>query len=238
MLAGNIVQVRPERKALSAAVGPTCCSGREQRSKTALRVAPSPLMKANLRKHLRSQRRSMSAADHGRRSRLAAKALAALPAFRAGKRIALYLPFDRETDTAALIAAARRKGARIFVPVVVDRRHNRVRFYPLDGKTRRGAFGIAVPSRLARPIPARWLDLIVVPLVGVDSLGRRLGMGGGFYDRALEFRRRRGHWQGPRLVGLAFDCQRTEAGFADAWDVKLDSLATESGLRHYLKGNP
>jgi len=167
---------------------------------------------------------------------LAAKAVAGLPMFSAGKRIALYLPFDRETDTAALIAAARRRGARLFVPVIVDRRHSRIRFYPFDGKTRRGVFGIAVPSSLAHPTASRWLNLIVVPLVGVDALGRRLGMGGGFYDRALEFRRRRRRWPGPRLVGLAFDCQRTDASFAEPWDLRLDSLATESGLRHYSRG--
>jgi len=156
--------------------------------------------------------------------------------FRAGKRIALYLPFDRETDTGALIAAARRRGVRLFVPVIVDRRHSRIRFYPLEGKTRRGVFGIAVPSSQALPTASRWLNLIVIPLVGVDALGRRLGMGGGFYDRALEFRRRRRNWPGPRLVGLAFDCQRTESSFAEPWDVSLDSLATESGLQHYSKG--
>jgi 5-formyltetrahydrofolate cyclo-ligase len=195
-------------------------------------------MKANIRKHIRAQRRSLSKTDHGYRSRLAAKAVAGLPMFRAGKRIALYLPFDRETDTAALIAAARHRGMRVFVPVIVDRRHSRIRFYPLDGKIRRGVFGIAVPSSLARPLPSRWLNLIVVPLVGVDTAGRRLGMGGGFYDRALEFRRRRRHWPGPHLVGLAFDCQRTDASFAEAWDLRLDSLATESGLQHYLKGTP
>jgi len=196
-------------------------------------------MKVPLRKHLRAQRRSLSAAEHGYRSRLAAKAVAGMPMFRAGKRIALYLPFDRETDTAALIAAARRRGVRLFVPVIVDRRHRRIRFYPLDGKTRRGVFGIAVPSSLALPTGSRWLNLIVVPLVGVDTSGRRLGMGGGFYDRALEFRRLRQNWPGPRLVGFAFDCQRTESGFAEPWDLHLDSLATESGLQHYLKeGNP
>jgi 5-formyltetrahydrofolate cyclo-ligase len=195
-------------------------------------------MKAKLRKQLRAGRRSLGAADHARRSRLAAKALAALPGLRAGKRLALYLPFDRETDTAALLGAARRRGVRVFVPVIVDRRHGRIRFYPLDGKTRRGTFGIAVPSALARPVPARWLDLIVIPLVGVDPQGRRLGMGGGFYDRALQFRRSRGHWRGPRLVGLAFDSQRTDSKFAEAWDVQLDALATESGLEHYMKGNP
>jgi 5-formyltetrahydrofolate cyclo-ligase len=193
-------------------------------------------MKAILRKQMRAQRRSLSAADHGRRSRLAAKAVAGLPMFTAGKRVALYLPFDRETDTAAMIAAARRRGLRIFVPVVVDRRHSRIRFYPLDGKTRRGVFGIAVPKRVAHPTASRWLNLIVVPLVGVDAAGRRLGMGGGFYDRALEFRRLRRHWSGPHLVGLAFDCQRTESNFAEPWDVSLDSLATESGLQHYSQG--
>ncbi len=196
-------------------------------------------MKVPLRKHLRAQRRSLSAADHRYRSRLAAKAVAGMPMFRTGKRIALYLPFDRETDTAPLIAAARRRGVRLFVPVIVDRRHSRIRFYPLDGKTRRGVFGIAVPSSRGLPTASRWLNLIVIPLVGVDTSGRRLGMGGGFYDRALEFRRLRQNWPGPRLVGLAFDCQRTESSFAEPWDVSLDSLATESGLHHYLKkGNP
>ncbi len=180
----------------------------------------------------------MSAADHRQRSLLAAKAVAALPAFKAGNRVALYLPFDRETDTAALIASARRRGVRLFVPVIVDRRRGRIRFFPLDAATRRGVFGIAVPKSLGRPVSPRWLNLIVVPLVGVDSRGRRLGMGGGFYDRALEFRRGRRHWTGPHLVGLAFDCQTTGSGFAEPWDVSLDSLATESGLQHYSKGTP
>jgi 5-formyltetrahydrofolate cyclo-ligase len=195
-------------------------------------------MKSGLRKHMRAQRRSLSAAEHARRSQLAAKALMRMPAFSAGKRVALYLSFDRETDTSALIAAARRRGVRIFVPVVVDRRHGRIRFYPLQGKTRSGEFGIAIPKRVAGHTAPRWLDLIVIPLVGVDTTGRRLGMGGGFYDRALEFRRRRHHWPGPRLVGFAFDCQRTESRFAQPWDIGLDSLATESGLHHYLKGTP
>jgi 5-formyltetrahydrofolate cyclo-ligase len=163
-----------------------------------------------------------------------------LPEFKAGARVAAYLPFDREADTAALLHTARRRGVRIFVPVVVDLRHRRLRFYPLSGKTRRGAFGISIPHdaphRSIRWTAPRWFNLIVAPLVGVDGRGLRLGMGGGFYDRALAFRRARNHWRGPRLVGLAFDCQRVDAVFADAWDVRIDSLATESGLVHFREG--
>ncbi len=196
-------------------------------------------MKVKLRKELRAARRSLSSADHDLRSRQAAASIIRLAAFKSGARIALYLPFDRETDTAALVAAARRRGIRVFVPVVSDLRHRRLRFHPLTGETRRGTFGISIPKgaphRPARTVEPRWFDLIVVPLVGVDPRGRRLGMGGGFYDRALAFRRHRRHWKGPRLVGFGFDRQRTACVFADPWDVRLDALATESGFENFPK---
>jgi 5-formyltetrahydrofolate cyclo-ligase len=191
-------------------------------------------MKATLRQQLRVQRRALSEPDHRHRSTAAAKAVTRLRSFRAGKRVSLYLPFDAESDTAALIAAGLRRGVQVFVPVISDRRHCRMRFYPLSGATEPGEFGISVPRLRLTAVAPRWLDLIVIPLVGVDCDGRRLGMGGGYYDRALAFRRRRRFWKGPHLVGLAFDCQRTKLNFADAWDLRLDSLATESGVEHFL----
>lgn len=191
-------------------------------------------MKESLRKKLRAERRSLRHSDHRQRSLAAARAIMRLRMFSAGKRVALYLPFDREVDTAALIRAAQQRGVQIFVPVIINRRHCRLRFYPLKGATSLGTFGISVPRLRVRPISPQWLDLIVLPLVGVDSGGRRLGMGGGYYDRALAFRRRRRCWKGPHLVGLAFECQRTDGKFAEAWDVRLNSLATESGVEHFL----
>jgi len=171
---------------------------------------------------------------------MAAAFVARLAAFKSGARIAIYLPFDGEADPVALAAAARRRGIRLYVPVVVDLAHRRLRFYPLAGKTRRGTFGISIPHGIAHrhALAPRWFDLIVVPSVGVDADGRRLGMGGGFYDRALGFRRHRRHWPGPRLVGFAFDCQRAASVFAEAFDVRLDALATESGLQHFSRDNP
>jgi 5-formyltetrahydrofolate cyclo-ligase len=197
-------------------------------------------MKAKLRKALRRNRRSLNPAEHARHSRIAAAFVARLASFKSGARVAIYLPFDGETNPGALVAAAQRRGIRLYVPVVVDLAHRRLRFYPLAGKMRRGTFGISVPASIAhhRALAPRWFDLIVVPLVGVDGVGRRLGMGGGFYDRALGFRRHRRHWHGPRLVGFAFDCQRTESVFAESFDVRLDALATESGLQHFSRNIP
>ncbi|HTV94477.1 MAG TPA: 5-formyltetrahydrofolate cyclo-ligase [Steroidobacteraceae bacterium] len=199
----------------------------------------SQLLKARLRKELRSRRRQMSCADHALRSNLAASAITRLAAFKPAARVAVYLPFDRETNTAALLVAARRRRVRIYVPVIDSKRYRRLRFYPLCGKTRRGVFGISVPHGAARrrAVAPRWFDLIVVPLVGVDAGGYRLGMGGGFYDRALAFRRNRRGWRGPWLVGLAFQCQRADSVFPQSHDVRLDALATETGLQLFT-GDP
>jgi 5-formyltetrahydrofolate cyclo-ligase len=194
-------------------------------------------MKKHLRQSLRARRRSLSASEHDLLSHLASAAIARLPAFKSGARVAVYLPFDREPNPAALLVAARRRRVRIFVPVVASVRHRRLRFLPLTGRTRRGVFGISVPHESAPryAVAPRWFDLIVVPLVGIDDRGRRLGMGGGFYDRALGFRRTRRHWRGPQLVGLAFQCQRADSVFAEAHDVRLDAVATERGVKFFSK---
>jgi 5-formyltetrahydrofolate cyclo-ligase len=190
-------------------------------------------MKPALRKKLRGARRALSAEEHRRRSRLAAQALARLPGFSAGKRVAVYLPFDRETDTAWLIEAGRRRGVQLFVPVIDDKRRRRMSLRRLAGALSSGHYGIRIPHRTTQSVAARWMNLIVLPLVGVDGSGYRLGMGAGFYDRALAFRRHQIQTLGPVLAGLAFDAQRTESRFAQAWDIRLDYLASESGLERF-----
>jgi 5-formyltetrahydrofolate cyclo-ligase len=195
-------------------------------------------MKTTLRRELRMARRSLKSADHALRSARAAASIQRMPAFKTGARVAIYIPFDHETEPVALIAAAHRRGVRLYVPVVSDLRHRKLKFHPLTGPMRPGAFGISVPARQRTPVQPRWFDLIVVPLVGVDAAGRRLGMGGGFYDRALDFRRTRRCWMGPLLVGLAFDCQRVSDIHADPWDVRLDCLATDSRVVHFPKTIP
>ncbi len=186
--------------------------------------------KTALRTELRARRRALSAGERAARSRDAALAIIRLHRFAAGAAVAIYVPMHSETDTARLVASARRRGVRLYLPVIANQRRRTLRFYPLVGRMRPGAYGIPEPRRSGRPVGARWLNLVVVPVVGVDRHGHRLGMGGGYYDRAFAFRARRRAWRGPRLIGIAFDCQRVEAISADRWDLRLDALATESGL--------
>lgn len=97
-------------------------------------------------------------------------------------------------------------------------------------RLRRNRFGIYQPSAgRATHISPKRIDMVLAPLVGFDDTGRRLGMGGGYYDRCFQFllnsRRTR-----PCLVGIAFECQRiADFGTAD-WDVPLKLVITEDNV--------
>jgi 5-formyltetrahydrofolate cyclo-ligase len=82
-------------------------------------------------------------------------------------------------------------------------------------------------------VRAQELDLILMPLVGFDDRGNRLGMGGGFYDRSLEFLRHRQHWRKPHLLGIAYDFQRVNGLTADPWDVPLQGVITDQAVYLY-----
>jgi 5-formyltetrahydrofolate cyclo-ligase len=155
-------------------------------------------------------------------------------AFRRGRRIAIYLAMPGEVDPAAILRAARRAGCEIFVPRVSSRRRGRMSFVPLrpDARLRPNAYGIAEPvARDGERVRPLELDLVLMPVVGFDREGNRLGMGAGYYDRALRHRRDTARsWRRPRLVGLAFACQEVESIASSPWDVALDVVVTERGV--------
>lgn len=74
---------------------------------------------------------------------------------------------------------------------------------------------------------------MILPLVGFDADCRRIGMGGGFYDRTLAYLGRGMRWRRPRLFGVAHECQRLERIEVRPWDIPLDAVITESGV--YIK---
>jgi 5-formyltetrahydrofolate cyclo-ligase len=191
--------------------------------------------KSDLRKALLRKRKELGRLARQRGSRRIAAAVGALRQFKPGARVAAYLSFGSEVDSAPVMRIAKRRGIAIHVPLVVDRRRRRMLFVPLDGRIKPGTLRTIGYPAGARHIPSRWFNLILIPVVGIDARGSRLGMGAGFFDRALAFRRQRRHWMGPRLVGLAFDCQRVESIHPQVWDARLDAIISESGLHGFLK---
>jgi 5-formyltetrahydrofolate cyclo-ligase len=121
----------------------------------------------------------------------------------------------------------------LYLPVITDFRHSRMRFvrYEVDSAMRVNRYGIAEPDhRHAEVIPARHLDVVLLPLVGFDAHGSRLGSGAGFYDRSLHHLREGRRWRKPKLIGVGYECQRVPRLQPDRWDVPLDGILTERGL--------
>ena len=176
-----------------------------------------------LRHEMRLRRRNL----RGSRRALATRAIVArlqrLPAFRAARRIALYWPADGEPDLRSLASAAWQRGKKLYLPVVGHAGAMRFRRWSERRPLRPNRYGIAEPLG-RRAASAAALDLVLVPLVAFDARCNRLGMGGGYYDRALKQRRRR-----PMLVGVAFAAQQVKAVPAQPWDVPLDLVVTERG---------
>jgi 5-formyltetrahydrofolate cyclo-ligase len=97
----------------------------------------------------------------------------------------------------------------------------------------RNRFGIAEPlGTSAARIEPRALDLVLVPVVGFDKAGNRLGMGGGYYDRSFAFALRRATRR-PCLIGVAFDCQRVGGLPARPGDVPLDGVVTPRAYHRF-----
>jgi 5-formyltetrahydrofolate cyclo-ligase len=89
-------------------------------------------------------------------------------------------------------------------------------------------FRILEPRVNARRQRKVWaLDLVLLPLVGFDDTGGRLGMGGGFYDRSLAYLARRKSWRKPALLGLAHECQKVDRLAQASWDVPLAGTVTD-----------
>ena len=111
-----------------------------------------------------------------------------------------------------------------------------MRFVEAGGHERANRLGIIEPQT-SRTVGARWLDLVLVPLVGFDAHGMRLGMGAGFYDRAFAYRRWRRAWRGPKLVGVGYAFQQLPEIVAAAHDVRLDAVVTEKEVLTCVTGS-
>lgn len=190
-----------------------------------------------LRKRLRSNRRQLSPAQRKAITLHIIRHITHSAVFMSAKNIACYLPLvrDGEVDVRAVIETIWARKKNCYLPVL---RHiggcERLWFghYTPDTEFVLNRFGILEPVPSAgRPLlKGAQLDMVLAPLVGFDLAGHRIGMGGGFYDRSFSYLRHRKHWRKPRLIGIAYECQKVPSINRNQWDVALDGVITEAGL--------
>lgn len=185
-----------------------------------------------LRKALRKRRQCLSPQQQKRASDHLARVLNRNLKAAQARHVAVYLSGDGEIDPRTFIRKARRRGVQFYLPVLHPVHHRRLVFMPWHqgSQLKPNRFGIPEPELRATQCRPAWaLDLVLMPLVGFDENGGRLGMGGGFYDRTFAFSRQRRRLC-PTLIGLAHEVQKVPELAVEHWDVPLDAVATDQAL--------
>ena len=180
--------------------------------------------KAQLRSELRQRRQALSQPQQRAAAEAAASHLMHLPGWAEARRVALYLARDGEIDTSPISELCRKRGIQLFLPVIGPDDSLTFALWQVDKALITNRYGIPEPATAALRCAAAELDILIMPLVGWDRRGGRLGMGGGFYDRSLA------GITDTQLVGLAHSVQELEKVPKEQWDISMDFVVTDTGV--------
>ena len=138
--------------------------------------------------------------------------------------IGIYWPFRGEYDPRLIAQYFRQQGATLALPEIIGKNEPLCfREWLPDTPMRNGAYDIPVPVE-ARTVR---VDAVIIPMVGFDQQGYRLGYGSGYFDRTLATYQPR-----PLTIGIAFEIQRLETVYPQPHDIAMHYVVTEAGIFH------
>ncbi len=175
------------------------------------------------RERLIAARLAVSADERKHHAEAIARTISADVGSLAGRTISFYWPFRGEPDFRPWMAELTEQGARVALPVVVRLGLPLLfRAYKPGDRLEKGVWNIPFPADGEEVIP----DVVVSPVVGFDPGNYRLGYGGGFFDRTLAGLPRKA-----LAIGVGYEFQRLDTIHPQAWDVPMDIVVTEVGVR-------
>jgi len=180
--------------------------------------------KRTVRTEVRTVRDAMPSAERRRRSAAIAERALSLAEVRDAGVVLAFWSFGSEVDTAPLLRALHEGGKTVALPRIVEG-DLEPRVYSPGDPLEATSFGALEPADGVGLDPGE-IDVIVTPAVAFDRSGRRVGYGGGFYDRFLP--RTRGD---ALRLGIAFDLQVVSGDLpGGGFDVRVDAIATETAV--------
>jgi 5-formyltetrahydrofolate cyclo-ligase len=182
--------------------------------------------KIAMRNDARAARAALGSAEREWASNKIADTVVRSSWFRRSKLIACYLPMQEEVDTWPLIDRAWRMKKRVFAPIVEKNFTLQFRELSAESTLVYNHYGLPEPHD-GEIIAPRSLDLVLTPVVAFDAECNRLGMGGGYFDRTFSFLKHRKFLFHPKLIGLAYSCQRVEKIAPSPWDIRVFCVVDE-----------
>jgi 5-formyltetrahydrofolate cyclo-ligase len=189
-----------------------------------------PSQRRELRGDLAERRRGLGPAERIAAAQGLRASLEQLPEFLTDERVAGYWATGGELPLNLAIAGFAERGQQFYLPVIDgDRRLGFVPFRTGD-EVQPNRLGIPEPVKQDHLTAPTDIDLVLVPLLGFDRRGNRLGFGGGYYDRSFAFLQTMERPAKPLLVGIGYAFQEVDEIEIAAWDISLDYIATEKEL--------
>ena len=183
-------------------------------------------MKETIRRELR---RNLTAMKDGVREELSEQAcelLLGLGEYVQARIVMAYIPLPDELDIEPMLRSAWQDGKTVAMPRIIWEKHELkpIVTHNLDSDLMAGRHGLREPAG-TEEITLSDIDLVIVPAVGFDRRGHRMGRGGGFYDRFLARSKLRA-----RTVGITFDQQVLEELPVLSHDQRVQMVVTDAGI--------
>ena len=142
-------------------------------------------IKADLRKDIRSRLAELSNSTRGKIDADICKQVLEFDEYLKADTVFLYYGIDWEINTEPLIQAAMSDGKKVVLPKCIDKIHMEARYINSLNDLIPGVYNIPEPSDESQTCPTEDIDFAIIPCIACDSDCRRLGQGGGYYDRFL-----------------------------------------------------
>lgn len=139
--------------------------------------------------------------------------------------ILAYVSKEPEVESMVIINCLLEEGKTVVVPIIEkETKSLRLSYLKKMSQLEPGTFKVPEPLSCEEPAPAKSIEIALLPLVGFDGFGNRLGYGAGYYDRFFA------KYPDIPRIGLAYACQEVPKIPADEFDQKMNWIVTENGI--------
>ena len=141
-------------------------------------------------------------------------------------KIGSYISKENEVSTDKINQFILDQGSSLYLPKIFNCQNSKkLKFYQFneDDSLEQNKFGVLEPLGLGKSLKPKYLDLIIIPVRGINKNNKRLGYGGGYYDRSLAREKKL------KFLTICFDFQKNLSFRSQKHDIEISTIISPNG---------